>query len=94
MGNPEPSLEHAQGAVSAVMAASAGKATQIGAGTTIVSWLVSSEAGVAAGIVIGLMGLLMNWHYRRKEFRIQEQRNAREQAEYEARMRQQYDQQQ
>lgn len=54
--------------------------TQAGAGTAVVSWLLSSEAGIAAGILIGVIGLLMQWHYHKR-------RDRREQAEHEARMR-------
>ena len=30
----------------------------------VIGWATSSEAGVAIGIVIGVAGLLINWHYK------------------------------
>lgn len=63
-----------------VMASLGGKTTQVGAGTSLLGWLTSSEFGVVAGIVIGVVGLSMQWWYSRK-------RDRREQAEHEARMR-------
>ena len=60
--------------------ASGGKVTQTGAGTTLLGWMLSSEFGVFAGIVIGVSGLAMQWYYNRR-------RDRREQAEHEARMR-------
>lgn len=55
------------------------RTTQGGAIATVGSWLLSSEAGIAAGILIGVSGLAMNWYYSRK-------RDQREQAEHEQRM--------
>lgn len=62
------------------MAAAGSKATFAGAGASIFGWLTSSEFGVVAGIVIGVVGLAVNWYFRRKT-------DKREQREYEARMR-------
>lgn len=62
------------------IATAASKATFAGAGTSIFGWLTSSEFGVVAGIVIGVVGLCVNWYFRRKT-------DKREQREYEARMR-------
>lgn len=61
------------------IAAAASKATFAGAGTTIFAWLTSSEFGVIAGIVIGVIGLAVNYYFRRRT-------DKREQREYEARM--------
>lgn len=62
------------------MAAAGSKATFAGAGASIFGWLTSSEFGVVAGIVIGVIGLCVKWYFRRKT-------DKREQREYEARMR-------
>ena len=62
------------------IATAASKATFAGAGVTVGSWLTSSEFGVLAGILIGVIGLAVNWYFRRKT-------DKREQREYEARMR-------
>lgn len=55
------------------------RAAQAGGLTTLASWLVSSEGGVLAGIVIGLAGLGIQLHYRKKQ-------DQREQAEHDRRM--------
>lgn len=69
-----------QHATEATLAAIGSKATYGGAATSIVGWFMSSEFGVVAGILLGICGLLVNWHYRRKQDR-------REEAEHERRMR-------
>lgn len=65
--------------IDTVLAASGAKATQVGATTSVVSWMLSSQFGVLVGIVVGLVGLSVNWYYRHKQDR-------REQREHEARM--------
>ena len=65
----------------ATIAAAGSKATYTGAGMTIGGWFLSNEFAVLAGIVIGVVGLMVNWYYKRKQDR-------REQAEHERRMRQ------
>lgn len=73
------STEH-HATLDATLAAAGSKATYGGASTSVVSWLLSSEFGMLAGLAIGLAGLFVNWHYRHKEDR-------RQQAEHEKRMR-------
>lgn len=51
--------------------------TYTGATTTTVSWMLSSEFGIAMGIFIGVLGFAMNWYYSRK-------RDQREQAVHDA----------
>lgn len=68
-------------AMDATAAAFGSKAAYTGAGSTIVSWMLSSEFGVLAGLVIGLLGLLTNWYF-------QHRRDRREQREHERRMKQ------
>ena len=41
-----------------------------------------------AGLAIAVVGLLINWHYRRVEAGFKREENNRQQAEHEARMRQ------
>jgi hypothetical protein len=55
------------------------KTAQTGGGITILGWLTSSQGGVAIGIVIGVLGLLIQWYYRRKQ-------DQREEAEHQLRM--------
>lgn len=63
----------------ATMAALGSKATYTGASTSIVGWVLSSQFGVLAGILIGLAGLMINWYYKYKQDR-------REEAEHKRRM--------
>jgi hypothetical protein len=51
------------------------KATYTGATTTTVGWILSSEFGVLAGVMIGVLGLLTNWWF-------QHRRDMREQADF------------
>lgn len=55
------------------------RTAQTGAGTIIISWLTSSQGGVAVGILIGVIGLVIQWYYRRKQ-------DQREEAEHQLRM--------
>ena len=57
-----------------------GKVASIGGGTAgLVFGLTANEVAALAGIVIGVLGLLVQWHYNRR-------RDRREAAEHEARM--------
>jgi hypothetical protein len=64
----------------AIGAAISTKTAYTGAGVSGIGWVFSSEFGVMAGVIIGVLGLLTNLYFRRKQDR-------REQHEYEARMR-------
>jgi heme/copper-type cytochrome/quinol oxidase subunit 2 len=72
--------DHYQHSLDATIAAAGHKATMGGAAASSVSWFLSSEFGVLCGIVIGVLGLLVNFWFRRRE-------DKRHQAEHEARMR-------
>lgn len=73
--------EHvAQQTVDATVASAASKTTYTGASVTLGGWLVSSEAAVLAGIVLGLAGFVVNLYFRSRA-------DAREEAEHRARMR-------
>lgn len=69
-----------QTTIDATLAAAGSKATYAGAGTSLLSWLVSSEAGVVFGIVLGVVGLLVNLYFKWRD-------DKRQQIEHEARMR-------
>lgn len=56
------------------------RTAQGGAGASVLGWVTSSEAGVVLGIVIGVVGLLVQWYYNRR-------RDKREEAESAWRMR-------
>lgn len=64
--------------IDAALAAVGSKATYTGAGFSLSGWLLSSEAGVLFGIVIGVIGLGVNFYFKRREDRrLQEEHNAR-----------------
>ena len=65
--------------VDATMAAIGSKATYTGAGASILGWLMSSQAGILFGIMLGVGGFLVNWYYKHKE-------DKRQQLEHERRM--------
>lgn len=69
-----------QTTIDATLAAAGSKATYTGAGASLVGWLTSSEAGVIFGIVLGVIGLLVNLYFRHRD-------DKRQQIEHEARMR-------
>ena len=73
--------EHvAQQTLDATIASAASKTTYTGASVTLGGWLVSSEAAVLFGIVLGVAGFAVNLIYRHRA-------DAREEAEHQARMR-------
>ena len=65
--------------VDTVLVSVGNKATQAGAGTSLVSWVLSSNFGVWVGILIGVAGFLMQLYFNQR-------RDKREQAEFEMRM--------
>lgn len=69
----EPTLD-------AVLAAFGFKMTNVGAGTTLIAWLLSSQGAALVGIVGVVGGLSMQWYFKRRQDR-------REQEEHEFRMR-------
>lgn len=69
-----------QTTIDATLAAAGSKATYAGADTSLLSWLASSEAGVVFGIVLGVVGLLVNLYFKWRD-------DKRQQIEHEARMR-------
>jgi hypothetical protein len=71
--------EQTQQAIDVTLSTAGSKATYAGAGISTVSWITSSEFGMLAGIVIGVVGLAINFYYSRK-------RDAREQAEHQLKM--------
>lgn len=62
----------------AAIAAAGSKATYTGAGASLSGWLLSSEAGVLIGIILGVAGLVINYVFKRREDkRLQEEHDAR-----------------
>lgn len=68
-----------QTAIDATAATIGAKVAYTGATTTVGSWLLSSEFGVMAGLLIGVIGLLTNWYF-------QHRRDKREELEHQRRM--------
>jgi heme/copper-type cytochrome/quinol oxidase subunit 2 len=70
----------AQASIDASIASTASKTTYAGATMTLGGWLVTSEAAVLVGIVLGVAGFVVNLIYRHRADR-------REQTEHDERMR-------
>jgi hypothetical protein len=68
--------EH-QATFEATMAAAGSKATYTGAGASVMGWVLSSEFGVLFGVFLGLGGLAINWYYKYKEDKRQQQEHDR-----------------
>lgn len=66
--------------VDAAIAAAGSKVTYAGASGSVLAWITSSEAGVVCGIVLGIIGLVVNIIFKRRE-------DKRQQEEHEARLR-------
>ena len=62
----EMTTEARQHAFDVAVAALSGKATYTGASVTIGGWLLSSEFAVLFGMVLGTLGLIVNFYYKRK----------------------------
>ncbi len=76
-------------AVEAGLAAGIGqKTTAIGAAGAAGGWFFSSEFAALAGFLIAVIGLLINWHFRKVEAGYKREQNEREKREHEVRMRQ------
>ena len=68
-----------QEAIESATAAVASKATYGGAGTSMLGWAMSNEFAVLMGLVVGVLGLVVNFYFKLK-------RDRREQAAHELRM--------
>lgn len=77
-------------AIEVTMAAAGSKATYTGAAVTIGGWVLSSEFAVLFGMVLGVLGLLVNWYYKHKltmaEIRLREEQAQREREIHAAQM--------
>lgn len=54
------------------VAAVADRLTIAGSAGAVLGWLTSSQAGILIGILIGVAGLVINWHFKRKNDKRQE----------------------
>lgn len=68
-------------AIDAAAATIATKAVYTGATTTVGGWLLSSEFGVIAGLLIGVVGLLTNLYFNHRRDRREEREHQRRMAQ-------------
>lgn len=82
--------EYARSILDAGSASAASKATYLGAGVTVGGSLSMNEMVGVAGLVLTLLTFAVNWYYKHKltqaEITAMRAREAREQAEHNARM--------
>lgn len=82
--------EHTTQAIEATLATAGSKATYTGAGMTIGGWALSNEFAVLFGMLIGVLGLAVNWYYKHKltmaEIKLKEEQAAREREVHAAKM--------
>lgn len=70
MMDKQGTIDHA---TDLALASVASKTTQVGAVTVLGGWWFTNEAAVLYGLIIGLVGLIVNWYYRRKADRREEE---------------------
>lgn len=59
--------------IEAAMSAVGSKATYTGAGACVMGGLLSSELGVLVGLFLGVAGFGMNWYYKHKQDKREQQ---------------------
>ena len=68
-------MQGTQETMEATTATVASKVSIAGSAGSIAGWATSSNFGMWAGIVIGVTGLLVNWYYKRKSYRLEKDLN-------------------
>ena len=61
-----------------IIAAAASKSTWAGVLSMFFGWLVSSNAAIVVGMLVGVAGLLINWFYKREAFKLRAAAERRE----------------
>ncbi len=83
----EATVNHA---TEAAIVAASGKVVYTGSGVAVGGWALSSEMVGLLGVLIALIGLLVNWYYKHKltmiEIRLKEEEAARDREAHAARM--------
>lgn len=70
----------------AAIAAIGSKATTAGAAASVLGWLTASELAALLGVLVAVVGLWLNWHYRARQDMREQLQAAREVARHEAAM--------
>lgn len=71
-------MNQQQETVEAAVAAMGSKVTYAGSAGSVLGWMASSEGGVVIGIMVGVVGLLVNvWFKAREDRRQQEEHDLR-----------------
>lgn len=74
-------------AIEAAVTANATKAMYVGAGSAgLGAWMLSNWMSLA-GLLLGLVGYVTNWYFKRAQDRRDQERREQEKVEHEARMR-------
>jgi len=61
-----------------ITSAAASKSTYMGVLSMFFGWLVSSNAAIVVGMLVGVAGLLVNWYYKREDFKLRAAAERRE----------------
>ena len=61
-----------------IIAAAASKSTWAGVVSMFFGWLVSSNAAIVVGMLVGVSGLLINWYYKRENYKLRAAAERRE----------------
>ena len=61
-----------------VISAAASKSTYMGVLSMFFGWLVSSNAAIVVGMLVGIAGFFINWYYKRADFKLRAAAEARE----------------
>lgn len=73
-------------AIEATVIAATNKVTAAGSVTTLFGWLTTNEALGLMGLIVGVVGLLINVHYRWKQDRREQKADDRAEIEHRRRM--------
>lgn len=76
--------------VDAAMATAGHATAQTGAGVTVIGGLMLNEVAIIVGMLVGLLGLAVQWYYKHKltviEIKLREEEAERSRAEHDAKM--------
>jgi len=61
-----------------IISAAASKSTWAGVVSMFFGWLVSSNAAIVVGMLVGVAGLLINWYYKREAHKLRAASDNRE----------------